>query len=435
MGALARMFEVRSVSLKAGDPALGELFGGRPTASGQNVTPETAMRTSAVYACVTILAQTIAMLPKHVKGFRHDGGKDILKNHRLYRLLHNRPNRWQSSFEFFEMLEGHRLLRGNAYAKIIYNPGRQQNELIPMHPDYVYPFVITPSGVRHYMYDNSPPPPEGSTLWYECFSQYGTTETLSAEEVVHVRGYSINGIVGMGVIKRVMRESIGLAMAAEEHGAKMFSNEAKIPLVLTHPTSMKDDAFNRLKAQLRPDGEYAGSSNSGKTMILEGGMTIEKIGMTADESQFLETRKFQVEDIARFFNMPLVLIGHGDKAPTYASAEQFFMSFKVHTISPIVCRWEGAIERDLFYPSEIGLMEIDMDMDSMMRGDATARAAYLLARFGMASITPDGVCLYEGENPTGTEEGKQLYLQSGMMPAKMAGQKPLATGAAKDVKK
>jgi HK97 family phage portal protein len=430
------MFEARSnISLTAGDPAISDFFGTRPTASGQNVTADTAMRTSAVFACITILSQTLAMLPKHVKGLRPDGGMNILTNHRLYKLIHNRPNRWQSAFEFFEMLEGHRLGRGNAYARIVYNPGRQQNELIPMHPDYVWPFIITPSGITYYLYDNSPAPPAGSVLWYQYYSQYGETEILSAEEVLHVRGYSTNGIVGLGVIKRVMRETVGLAMAAEEHGARMFSNGAQIPMVVKHPGKLKDDAFKRLKAELRPGGEYAGSAEAGKTMLLEDGMTIEKIGMTADESQFIETRKFQIEDIARFFNVPLILIGAGDKAATFASAEQFFMSFKVHTMLPTVCRWEGATERDLLYPSEIGSTTIDFDLDSMMRGDAATRATYLLARFNMASITPDEIRAYENENPTDTEEGKKLYLMSGMMPASLAGQKPLAPGAVKDVKK
>lgn len=436
MGIVSRMFETRSsINLMAGDPAASDFFGTRQTASGQNVTADTAMRTSAVFACITILSQTVAMLPKYIKGIRPDGGKDILRNHRCYKQIHNRANRWQSSFEFFEMLEGHRLGRGNGYARNVFNPGRQQNEWIPMHPDYVWPFIITSTGTKHYMYDNSPPPPAGSVLWYEYHSPYGAIETLSQAEILHVKGYSTNGIVGLGVIKRVMRETVGLAMAAEEHGARMFSNGAQIPMVVKHPGKLKDDAFLRLKKELRPGGEYAGSSEAGKTMLLEDGMTIDKIGMTADESQFLETRKFQVEDIARFFNVPLILIGAGDKAATFASAEQFFMSFKVHTMLPIVVRWEGAMERDILFPSEIGTVEVDFDLDSMMRGDAASRATYLMARFGMASITPDEIRAYENENPTNTEEGKKLYLTSGMMPASMAGQKPLAPGAGKDVKK
>jgi len=434
MGIVSRMFEARSASYSAKDPALAELWGGRRTASGQDVTPDTALRVSAVYACVTILAQTVAMLSKSVKDVSEDGSKHILKKHRVHRLIRKRPNRWQSPFEFFEMMEGHRLLRGNAYAKIAYSPGRQQNELVPLHPDHVFPFVITPSGATYYMSDNSPCPPEGSKLWYHYFPLNGEAEVLSAEEVLHIRGFSVNGIVGLGVIKRAAQEAVGLAMAAEEHGASMLKNSAQVPAAIKHPKKLNDDAFSRLKSDLRAGGEYAGSGSSGKTIILEDGMDIVKLGMTADEMQYLETRKFQVEDIARIFNVPLILIGHGDKAPTYASAEQFFMSFKVHTVQPIVVRWEEAMQRDLLYPSEIDDVEVDFDLDSMMRGDAAARAVYLKARFEMASITPDQVRIYEGENPTGKEEAQRLYLQSGMLPASMAGQKPL-TGDKKEVKK
>lgn len=155
-------------------------------------------------------------------------------------------------------------------------------------------------------------------------------------------------------------------------------------------------------------------------------MDVAKIGQTAEESQFLETRKFQVEDIFRIYGVPLMLGAAGDKAPTFASAEQFMTLFRVNTMSPNVARWESALNRDLLYLSEIGRYEVDMDMDSLMRGDVASRAAYLKSRFEMASMTPDDVRLYEGENPTGTEEGKRLYLQSGMMPASMAGMKPAA---------
>jgi len=233
-------------------------------------------------------------------------------------------------------MEGHRLLRGNAYAKIVFHPGRQQNELIPLHPDAVFPFIITPEKTTYYLSDNSPCPPVGSVLWYQHFPQNGTTEILSADEVLHIRGYSINGIVGLGPIKWAAYQAVGLAMATEEHGARLFSNGAQIGKVFKHPGKLSEAAAKRLHGQVNTGGDYAGSSNAHKTILLEEGMDIAKIGMTGVESQFLESRKFQVEDIARIFNVPLILIGHGDKAPTYASAEQFFMSFKVHTISPNV---------------------------------------------------------------------------------------------------
>lgn len=424
MGFLSDAIEMRSsVAYRPADPAMVDLFGGSvANASGQNVTPDTALRTSAVYCCVTVLAETLASFPKHVKSIRADGGKDIASGHRCYKLLHNRPNRWQSSFEFFEMMEGHRLLRGNAYGKIIFHPGMQLNEVVPMHPDSVFPFVVTPNGTTQYINDKSPCPPAGSILWYQHINGEGQSEVLASEEVLHVRGYSINGIVGLSPIKWAAYQAVGLAMATEEHGGRLFSNGAQIGKVLKHPNKISKEAHERLKQSFNES--YAGSSNAHKTMLLEEGMDISKIGMTAEESQFLETRKFQVEDIFRIYKVPLMLGASSDKAPTFASAEQFMTMFRVNTMTPNVCRWEGSLERDLLFPSEIGKLMIDMDMDSLMRGDVASRASYLKSRFEMASISPDDVRLYEGENPTGTDEGKQYYLQSGMMPAKMAMQSP-----------
>lgn len=428
MGLISQAIERRAsttVALGLNDPALVEMFGGgRENASGQHVTPDTALRTSAVYCCVTVLAETLASFPKNVKLIRPDNGKDIVKEHRCHKLLRYRPNRWQSSFEFFEMMEGHRLLRGNAYGKIVFNPGRKQNEVVPMHPDSVFPFIVTPGGVTYYLRDNSPCPPSGSTLWYQHYSQDGNSEVLSSEEVLHVRGYSINGIIGLSPIRWAAYEAVGLAMAAEEHGARLFSNGAQVGKVFKHPNKLSQPAHDRLKASLNEN--TAGVSNAHKTLLLEEGMDIAKVGMTAEESQFLETRKFQVEDIFRIYKVPLMLGASGDKAPTFASAEQFMTLFRVNTMWPNVQRWEGALGRDLLYPSEVGEYEIDFDMDSLMRGDVAARATYLKQRFDMASMTPDDVRQYEGENPTGTAEGKEYYLQSGMMPARMAGQKPLA---------
>jgi HK97 family phage portal protein len=413
--------------LRPKDPALADMFTGINSKSGQNVTADTAMRVSTVFACVTVLSQTLAMLPKYVKQVRDDGGRDILRNHRLFELIQNRPNRWQDDFEYFEMLEGHRLLRGNAYARIVATPGRGLNELVPMHPDRIWPFVITPTGMTYYMYDNSPPPPAGSKLYYQYFPLDGQTEILTADEVHHIRGFSTNGIVGIDPIKRAAREAIGLAMAAEETGSQLFGNSAKMSVAVKHPGKLNDITYDRMKKEI---SEKITGSNSFKPFFLEDGMDIVNLGMKMVDAQFLENRKFQVEDIARIFNVPLVLIGHGDKAPTYASAEQFFMSFKVHTMQANVTRWEKAMKRDLFYSSEKNLI-FDFDMDALMRGDAVARSTYLKNRFGMASISPDGVRLYEGENPSGQEGSDKLYIMMNMVPLKDAGIRMTSKVAAK----
>lgn len=422
--------ETRSASYHPKDPALADLWnGGVNSASGQNVNVTTAMRVSAVFACITIHAQTMAMLPKHVKEIRPDGGMDILTGHRLYKQIHNQPNRWQSSFEFFEYMVGCRWTRGNAYAFINYNPGRQINELVPMDPDRVWPFVTTPSGVTYYLYDNSPPPPAGSELWYQYFPLNAETVVMPAANVLHIRGYSSNGIVGMSPITKAAREAIGLAMATEEHGGRLFSNGARPSLVVEYPGKISDKTFEQMKSAFYE--QMVGTSNSGKPFFAEEGMKITPLSLTSQDAQFLETRKLQIEEIARIFNVPLILIGAGDKAATFASAEQFFLSFKTHTLQPEVVRFEQAMQRALLYSSEMGKIIIDFDIDSMMRADAVARATYLQKRYQTSSITPDGIMIYENENPSGTEAGKKLYIMSNMVPLDEAGQnvKPAATGA------
>ena len=404
------------------DPALFDMWGGINSKAGQNVTSDTALQTSSVYACVTLISETLAMLPTSVKAIRADGGFDILQDHRLYKLLHNRPNRWQSDFEFYQMMQGHKLLRGNAYAKIVMHPGRGLNELAPMHPDRVWPFVVTPNGSTYYMYDFSPMPPAGSKLFYQYFPQNADTEILLQEEVLHIRGYTANGIVGINPIRYAAgREAVGLALAAEEQGARLLANGAKIQAAVKYPGRLDDTTYNRMKKDMTERLNSTNGENWFKPFFMEEGMDIVELGMTMVDAQYLETRNFQVEDIARIFRVPLLLVGHGEKSPTYASSEQFLIAFKIFTLQPHIVAWEKAMERDLLYPSEINKIKIDIDLDDIMRGDTMARASYLMNRFRMASITPNGVRLYEGENPATDEGANKLYILNQMVPLKDAG--------------
>lgn len=416
----ARANVVPPLSLR--DPALADMWYGANSASGQNVTSDSAMRVSTVYACVTILADTLAMLEKYIKRVQPNGGKIIDYGHRLYKQIHNRPNRWQSSFEYFKMMEGHVQMRGNAYARIVSTPGRGINELVPLHPDRTWPFVITPNGAIYFMYDNSPMPPMGSKLFYQHFPINGPTEILTQEEVHHVMGFSINGIVGMNPITKAAREAVGLAMATEEQGARLFSNGARIMTAVKFPGRVDDVTYKRMKEEVTD--KILGSANAWRPFFMEEGMDIVNLGMTMEQSQFLETRNYQVEDVARFWKVPLVLLGHGDKAPTYSSNEQFLISFKVFTMGPNVKNWEDAMERDLLYPSEMNQVKIDFDMDSIMRGDAVARSTYLRNRFQMASISPDEVRLYEEENPSDQPGADKLYIMSNMVRLEDAGKVP-----------
>ena len=424
MGLLSPIWERRASSsattqMSFGDPALTGIFGGTASNSSQIVNAETALSISAVFACVTRKAKTLAMLPLNVMRRLPDGGKEIATNHRLYKQLNSKPNRWQTSFDWRYMMHGHVMLRGNAYSRIVSSPGRGINELIPMHPDRVWPFVITPSGVTYYMYDNSPPPPAGSKLFYQHFPINGAAEVLAEKDVLHIRGFSSNGIVGLTVVK-LMRESVGIAMATEEQGARLFSNGAQIGKVFTHPGALGDVAYKRLKDELNRN--TAGVANAHKTLILEDGMNIAQTTLTMEDAQFLDTRKFQVEDICSFLDVPMILINRsGDKNQTFASAEQIISIFINHQMAPDFVCWEQVLNKDLLYASERDEYYCDFDFSALLRGDTQARAAYLLNRFQTGSISPDEIRISEGGSPTGTKEGKKFYLQSGMLPIDMAG--------------
>lgn len=422
MALLSSLFERRSSTYKlsSGDPELVSMFGGVPSNSAQNVTPESAKTISTVYACVSRRSKALGMLPLNVmQRLPNNGGKVIAENHRCQYQLNAKPNRWQTSFSWREMMEAHRLLRGNAYSYILYHPGRGVNELIPMDPDRVFPFLIESNGSIHYISENSPCPSAGDTLWYQYISSNGTIIVLSDKEVLHLKGHTTNGIVGKNVI-RLMRESVGLAMATEEQGARLFSNGAQIGKIFKHPNALSDDTYNRLKKELNEATQ--GVQNAHKTFILEDGMDIVQTTLTMEDAQFLATRQFQVEDICSFLDVPLILINRsGDKNQTYASAEQIISIFITHMMAPEFVNWEQTLNSDMLYDSEKFKYYFDFDFDFMLRGDTKARAEYLMKMFQMGSMSPDQIRVYEGMNPTGTEEGKKYYLQSGMMPIAMAG--------------
>ncbi|MCK5608410.1 phage portal protein [Candidatus Pacearchaeota archaeon] len=424
MALLQPLVEIRSstIGLNAGDPELSNYFGSSSNShSSQTVNENTSLTVSTVFACVNRKAKTLAMLPLNVMRKLPDGGKEVAVNHRLYKELHDRPNRWQTSYDWRVMMHGHLMLRGNAYSQIVYHPGRRINELVPMSPDRVWPFVIKENGTILYLNPNSPAPDYGDKLFYQYFSSGGETIILRAEEVLHIRGFSTNGIVGKNVVQ-LMREAVGIAMATEEQGARLFSNGAQIGKVFTHPSKLGDATYLRLKSEL--DKNTVGVENAHRTLILEDGMKIEQTTLTMEDAQFLETRKFQVEDIASFLDVPLILINRsGDKNQTFASAEQIISIFVTHMMGPDFINWEQSLNKDLLYASEKSEYYFDFDFGALMRGDTKARGKYLSERFAMGSLSPDEIKIYEGESPTGTPEGKKYYIGSGILPIENAGQK------------
>jgi len=241
----------------------------------------------------------------------------------------------------------------------------------------------------------------------------GPGRNIDAQHMFHVCGFSSDGITGVNPV-RLHREAIGLSMATEEHGARLFSNGAKMGGILKHPQRFKDvETGKRLAASF--DAATSGG-NAHKTVVLEEGMDWQQISMNSEDAQFLQTRQYQVEDIARIFRVPPVLIGYSDKASTYASAEQFFLSFVTYTITPWLVRWEQAIQRDLINTGEQLTHFAEFAVNGLLRGDSAARAAFYQSLFNMGSINPNEIRSFENMNPI--EGGETYYRPLNMVDTK-----------------
>jgi HK97 family phage portal protein len=269
------------------------LFGG--TTSGKAVTERTAMQTTAVYACVRILAEAIAGLPLHLYNYTADGGKARALRHPLYYLLHDEPNPEMTRFVFRETLMAHLLLWGNAYAQIVRDGRGRVLALYPLLPSKM-DVSRTAGGALVYAYrrdrDESRNNPDGGTVY------------LRRDEVLHIPGLGFDGLIGYSPIA-MSKNAIGMAQATEEYGASFFSNGAQPGGVLEHPGVIKD--AQRVKDSW--NAAYQGSGNAHRVAVLEEGMKFQAIGIPPEQAQFLETRKFQINEIARIFRVPPHMVG------------------------------------------------------------------------------------------------------------------------------
>ena len=347
------------------------------TGSGMRVSPDSALRLAAVYACVRVLSESMASLPLVIYQRRADGGKDKVTDHWLYRLLAKRPNRFQNPFEWREMLQGHLALRGNAYNQIITNAKGEVVELMPLHPDRIR-LELLPSGEYRYRFTD----------------RFGTESVLPRGEVWHLRGLSSDGLLGMSPIE-LARENLGMALAAQDYGARFFANDAK-PTGgwIEFPGSFKD---SEAKKVFRESYQQAQSgANRGKVLVLENGMKFHEVGVTNKDAQFLELRKFQITDVARLFRVPPHMIGDLDRA-TFSNIEQQSLEFVMHTMTPWAERWEASIESELLLEGDD--IEVEFDFANLMRGDAASRASYYQSGIQNGWLTRNEARIAENLNP------------------------------------
>ena len=384
---------------------LSFLFGG--TASGKAVNERTAMQTTAVYACVRILSEAVAGLPVHIYRYRADGGKERVPLHPLYRLLHDEPNPEMTSFVFRETLMSHLLIWGNAYAQVIRNGRGQAVALYPLLPNKM-DVGRGRSGELLYTYyrdaDES------------GFSPKGGYVTLRRDEILHIPGLGFDGLIGYSPIA-MAKNAIGMSLATEEYGASFFANGANPGGVLEHPGVIKD--IQRVKDSW--NSAYQGSGNAHRVAVLEEGMKFQAIGIPPEEAQFLETRKFQVNEIARIFRVPPHMVGDLEKS-SFSNIEQQSLEFVKYTLDPWVIRWEQSLQQSLLLPSEKASLFIRFNLDGLLRGDYQSRMnGYAVGRQN-GWLSANDIRELEDMNRIPSEEGGDLYLVNGnMLPLSQAG--------------
>ena len=372
-------------------------FGG--TTSGKAVTERSAMQMTAVYSCVRILAEAVAGLPLHLYRYKEDGGKEKALDHPLYLLLHDEPNPEMSSFVFRETLMTHLLLWGNAYAQIIRNGKGEVIALYPLMPNRM---VVDRDihGQLYYQYTRSTE---------EAPTMKGVTVNLPPSDVLHIPGLGFDGLVGYSPIA-MAKNAIGMAIACEEYGAKFFANGAAPGGVLEHPGTIKDPQRVRESWQ----STFGGSGNSNKIAVLEEGMKYTPIGISPEQAQFLETRKFQINEIARIFRVPPHMVGDLEKS-SFSNIEQQSLEFVKYTLEPWLVRWEQSIQRTLLSPEEKKQYFAKFNVEGLLRGDYASRmTGYATARQN-GWMSANDIRELENMDRIPAEEGGDLYLINGNM--------------------
>ena len=359
--------------------------------SGKSVTVQSAIQLSTVYACVRVISETIASLPLGIYETVNDGNEKAT-DHPLYRLLHDEPNSEMTSFVFREVMLAHLLLYGNSYSQIIRSGKNQVIGLYPLLPD-------------HMDVDRD----SKGNLTYTYTTSDGKTVSIKPRDVLHIPGLGFDGVMGYSPIA-LEKNAIGLGIASEEYGSKFFSNGARPSGILTHPNTVKNPKALRESW----NSAYGGSSNSNRVAILEEGMKFEPIAIPNNEAQFLETRKFQVDEICRIFRVPPHLVGNLEHA-TFSNIEHQSIDFAVHTIRPWLVRIEQAMNRALLSEQEKGRFFVQFNIDGLMRGDYKSRMeGYAIARQN-GWMSANDIRALENQNPIPKDEGGDAYLVNGNM--------------------
>lgn len=373
------------------------LFG--PSYAGKRVNEQTAMQMTAVYSCVRVISEAMASLPLHLYRYNESGGKEKATDHPLYFLLHDEPNPEMTSFVFRETALTSLLLWGNSYSQVIRNGKGEVVALYPLMPNRM---TVDRDDKGRLYYEYMVNDTDAPTM-------KGTTVRLDPEDVLHIPAMSYDGLVGYSPIA-MAKNAIGLALATEEYGSKFFQNGASPTGVLEHPGVLKDPA--RIRDSWTQT--FGGSTNAGKVAVLEEGMKYTPISIPPEQAQFLETRKFQIEEIARIFRVPLHMIASMEHS-TFSNIEQQSLEFVKYTLDPWVTRLESSMNRRLLNSGEKGKYFIKFNLDGLLRGDYQSRMNGFAVARQNGWMSANDIRELENLDRIPEDKGGDLYLINGNM--------------------
>lgn len=363
---------------------LTRVINGQSTHAGTHVSETTALTLPTVYAAVGIIADAVAQLPLSVYQ-RSPEGRHMLRDHPVHHLLHDAPNEHMTAFTYRNTKQHHVLLWGNGYSEIERTRGGAVAGLWPLLPDRTYPSKD----------------PDG-TLYYQT-SVAGRAHRLAHTDVLHIPALGFDGYIGYSPIA-LARQALGLALATEEFGAKFFGQGSRGSAVLKHPGKLSDPAHQRLKESF--SDAYEGLENAHRVRILEEGMDFVQTSIPPEEAQFLQTREFQIAEIARMFRVPLWMLQSHTKDTSWGSGiEQMGIGFLLYTLTPWLVRIEQECNRKLFSPKERAAgLYVKFNTAALMRGDARTRSEYLSKAVGRPWMSVDEARRLEELNDMGIDD-------------------------------
>lgn len=377
----------------------GQIFIFGQSDSGEMVNEKSAMQIATVYACVRLLAESIAGLPLHLyRAIPHtEQDKERAKDHPLYKLLYRQPNPEMTSFSFRETMMTHLLLWGNAYAQIIRDGRNNILGLYPLQPDQMEVDRDKQGRIIYIYSANTDDVPDLQNKTY----------VFRADEIFHIPGLGFNGLIGFSPIA-MMKNALGTAIAVEKYGSSFFKNGAQPSGVLEHPGVLK----NPEKIRENWSDVYGGANNAHKVAVLEEGMQYKPISLPPEDSQFLSTRQFGVNEICRIFRVPPHMVQDLSHA-TFSNIEHQSIDFVVHTLTPWLVRWEQSIIKDLLLPEEQDDIFPKFNVDGLLRGDYASRMSGYATGISNGFLSPNDVHRLENMDLIPTEKGGDSYYLNG----------------------